>query len=145
DVAINEARAIVGQPVEDGGLAHMYRRAGDRWIPDGVLAPPTSDLRRFGARVAIDGNTAAVSAVLPDDDGLICIYRRRGEWRLEDEIIVPLRKGLTSDVDLDGNRLIASVGNPARPAHIYIRRGGAWSLESRLADGGRWGWVWEDA
>src|SRR5690606_12009028 len=36
-------------------------------------------------------------------------------------------------------------GNPARPAHIYARRGGAWSLEARLSGGGRWGGGWENA
>lgn len=87
---------LLGEP--DTGTAFIFRGGGNSWQPEAKLSLDkgrSGDF--FGHAVAIEGNTAAVSAIFRDPDlgsgrvtnaGSVFVYRRDGNgWTLQAELI----------------------------------------------------------
>ncbi|MCA9254237.1 MAG: hypothetical protein KDA33_01310 [Phycisphaerales bacterium] len=124
DVAVSGDYAIFGAPydssaVSSGGAAYIFERSGSEWRPSARLTPsePTAN-QQFGARVAIDGDTAVIGARLgvPDFSYRYAIYVFRhvnGEWleiaRLSNSLGVN-DEFTDLSVAIDGNQI--AVGCP---------------------------------
>lgn len=90
-VCINDGQLIVGAYRDfvgsvRSGSAYVFAQSGDIWIETAKLVPfdPVEE-DRFGAKVAIYGNYAAVGAYYRDDygesSGAVYVYRKSaGEW-----------------------------------------------------------------
>lgn len=75
DVALAGDHALVGASGRDdfgasSGAAYLFTRIGTRWMLDAALtAPDAADGDKFGIRVELDDNVAAISAPGDDDAG----------------------------------------------------------------------------
>lgn len=96
--ALDEETAVVAARVdlEATGLAAVFTRSPPGWDQTGRLTPPDDRTdSRFGAAVAVDGDTVVVGA--PDEDnengsyaGGAYVFTRRGRgWRLSRRLLAP--------------------------------------------------------
>jgi len=149
--------AIIGAPTDDvgangdQGTAWVFSRVGSAWIgPDLTLV--VSDgaaLDNFGHAVAIDGDTAIVSAPLDDvganvDQGSAYIFVRSGTtWTQQAQLIAA--DGVPNDefgrsVAISGNTALVGVplfdidvgfGNVGK-VYVFIRSGTIWTQQALL-------------
>jgi hypothetical protein len=137
-------RAIVGslsdiaRPYDFRGIAHIYLRTPQGW----KLEQPLEDAQAWtvGWAVAINGDTAAVSAVNRGDP-VVLVYRlTQGRWSLEQRIARPRSgaKDFGHALALDGETLaIAARGEDAGATdsgavYVFGRKDRTWSEEARL-------------
>jgi len=155
--AVSGDYAIAGGPraTVDGvalrGMAAVFRREAGVWQLDGLLTAPNGMADdRFGSRVAIDGDVAAVGAPQARDGrGSVYVYRRSalGSWVLE-QVLQPQVAPLSffgSSVAVSGGIVVAgapreAVGTAAQQGAVYVYAPSGpaqWALETRLvaADG----------
>ncbi|MEZ5977592.1 MAG: hypothetical protein R3F34_05170 [Planctomycetota bacterium] len=154
-VAIDGERAVVGAPyvdtltINEGAAFVFERQPNGSWLQVAVLQAgdgTTGD--RFGATVAIDGDTIVVGA--PDDDpsglssaGSAYVFERDGggNWNEAAKLVSP-SSGATrrfgAHLDLDGDTI--AVGQNLKASEsgqpqvfLFARNGGAWPLEDSLA------------
>ena len=119
------------------GIAHVYSRTSDGWVLEQSLEDPT--VRTLGRAVAIDGDTAAVSAV-GGNSPVVLIYRKASNgWSLEQRINPrPDARSFGHAVALQGNTLAVTArdedtGAPASGAvYVFRRERSRWVEEARL-------------
>ena len=147
-VSLSVDTALVGAPGGDaaaaeGGAAYAFVRAGGTWGEEAVLhAVGASPNERFGAAVAVDGDTALVG--LPGDQaqgpgtGAAQVFvRSGGTWGLEAELTAnggAAGEHFGSAVALDGD--VALVGAPDAGSGAtfgFHRVAGLWNWQSQLA------------
>jgi hypothetical protein len=109
EVVLERGIALVNTVRNRGGVAYCFVREGETWRRELIRPPLGTDPVRFGCRVALGGETAAISARDGDDHGHVYFYRRRdGGWHhvltVEDPCTSPDIFGWT--VDLDGTSAI---------------------------------------
>lgn len=149
DVAVSSADLFVGAPDQNAGVVYVFNRPAQ-----GVVVPVASleaidgeAQDRFGAALAVDGNTLAVG--MPGDNGnrgsVFVFVRDGGKWVQQWELYA--WDGLSGDgfgtaVAIQGDRI--AVGAPydggvgvgsayARGAvYTFTRSGTLWSPESKL-------------
>ena len=149
--------AIIGAPTDDvgangdQGTAWVFSRVGSAWIgPDlTLLASDGAALDNFGHAVAIDGDTAIVSAPLDDvganvDQGSAYILVRSGTtWTQQAQLIAA--DGVANDefgrsVAISGNTALVGVplfdidvnfGNVGK-VYVFIRSGTIWTQQALL-------------
>ncbi len=135
----------------DQGTAWVFSRVGSVWIgPDlTLLASDGAALDNFGHAVAIDGDTAIVSAPLDDvganvDQGSAYIFVRAGTtWTQQAQLIaadgVP-NEEFGRSVAISGNTALVgvplfdfniSVGNVGK-VYVFIRSGTTWTQQTVL-------------
>ena len=128
-------------------MAYVFERCGSEWIEIARLVPSDGVVGdRFGAAVALDGDTALVGAPEAGDEGAVYIFERSGpDW-----IQVAKRTAITGAsgdrygdaVALDGEWAFVGAwgdddqGSQSGSVWIYERNGGLWSFEAKLLPGG---------
>lgn len=145
-VAIDDDFAVAGAPYAeagtktDSGAAYVFARRGGRWSEGRKLVPPKPrPYDRFGASVAVEGDTIVVTADRHDafahDGGAAFVYVREGDRWLHDATLAPREPqpsaafGLSSAID--ANTLV--VGAPGvAAAYVFERRGGRWIEQAVL-------------
>jgi uncharacterized repeat protein (TIGR01451 family) len=155
-VAISGDTAVIGAPGPQsdpgdefmGGLAHVFVRTGTAWAEQIKLFP--GDFRpgdRFGASVAISGDTVVVGAPgqrvgLTYSVGAAYVFVRSGGLWFMQQKLVP--DGVASSafgtaVAITGERVV--VGAPrdssagpraAGAAYVFVRQGATWIREQKL-------------
>lgn len=146
DVDVDGDTVIVGAnlyPNETGdnvGAAYVFRRNGTTWSEEAqLLADDGSAGDGFGDKVAIEGDTAIVSAP-QNDGGAVYVFERNGStWTQTNKFTDAPDGEFGSDVAISGDTIaIASRGNPyvvgGRPGRVTIlRRDNAnWSVETTI-------------
>jgi hypothetical protein len=131
------------------GSAYVYTRSGETWMQQAKLFdsnPNFSD--EFGYRVAVDNDTAVVSARFGDvgsntSQGVVCVFKRTdGVWAQQARLFDA--NGGNDDlfgvsVAMDGETILvgstaARTGPSTRNGMVYayVRSGDAWSLQQRF-------------
>ena len=130
------------------GAAYVFTRDGSGWRERAeLLAPDGAADDRFGASVAVDGDTILVGAPLDDtaqgeSTGAVYVFVRSGtSWSFQEKLL----PGTVADGDqfgfavaLQGER--AYIGAPFEDVtidgegalYVYRRTGSAWSVETQL-------------
>ncbi|MEZ5457597.1 MAG: hypothetical protein R3F04_16075 [Lysobacteraceae bacterium] len=140
DAAIGAEFHHVGFNAQQGAVYLFHKSATGEWSADTrIVAPDGSAGDYFGSRVALQGDTLAVSA--PGDDfgstsnlGAVYVFQRKGaSWTLQGKLQTCF--GIGSDamvgymgLSLGGDRLVFS-SPPPQGACVYRRENGVWSLE----------------
>ncbi len=134
------------------GKVYMYIKGDFDWDLFGSIVPedPLAGMR-FGASVAVDGDTVVVGA--PQDDefgssaGAVYVYTRSGmTWILQDELAdttgTPAGRLFGFDVNIDGDDLAigaygdSSLGAETGAAYVYTRTAGTWSQQQKIIPSG---------
>jgi uncharacterized repeat protein (TIGR01451 family) len=153
-VALEEDVLLVGAPRDDipggrgAGSAYVFVRTGSSWgLPQKIVAGDPSEDARFGATVAISGDTLVVGAPEAGDgeSGAVYVFVLVGSlWELQQKIEHPGGSTVSRfghAVALDGDSLL--VGAPddeeaglsdAGAAHVFVRSGASWSLQQTLVE-----------
>lgn len=154
-VAVSGDGALVGaaaDTTDDGtgaGSVSVFLRSGTTWTPQTKLtAPDGSSFDGFGASVSLSGNTALIG--VPGDthaggfnSGSAYVFTRNGAvWSFEAYFTDAVSgDAFGHSVSVDGDRALVGkyLHNPkpggpknAGGAILYMRRGGAWTLEEEL-------------
>ena len=140
--ALSGKRIIVGDWMNaqyQGGAAHIFELSGDtNWSHVTTLAPSNKEkYDHFGNRVAIDGNTAAVSTYSE-----VFIYAfEQGKWTKK-QILTGAQEesnGFGQSLALEGNQLIvgstwedAKGVKNAGAVYVYVRKNNQWFLQQKL-------------
>lgn len=147
-LALSGDTALVGANAhwlddKETGAAYVFVRRGERWVEEARLS--ASDKRNgdmFGVEVALDGDTALVSArgreVPGRSNGSVFVFlREQGKW-VEQQQLVP--KQPTPDESLGwrlaiaGNvALVSSIDRESKGAvRVFVRRGQSFVEEQKL-------------
>lgn len=148
--------AALGAPLDDdrgdaSGSVHVFRLEQGAWLHEAKLvAPEGAAGDRFGAALALAGDTLAVGARQADhagaESGSVWIFRRGGtSWSLEARVEAPDAAGgdlFGSALALAGEGPLArlAVGAPldddggsgAGSVHVFARASGSWSAALKL-------------
>lgn len=153
-IAISGDTIVVGADLNDekalnAGAAYVFTRSANSWSQQAKLtAADGAQTDIFGVRVALDGNTALISARRDDDDimgvdaGSAYVFTRKGTtWRQQTKLTAP--DGTADDrfgrsVALaNGTALIGAMfrddkGKNAGAAYVFKRSGNSWRMKTRL-------------
>lgn len=128
-VAAQGDTLLVGAPgaASKGKVAVFVRQAGGGWAQQAELAPASDVTRKFGTRVAIDGDLAAIQA--PGIKSEVYLYRRTGtEWAQEATLLSPVDSSISSfgvTLSVSGNAVM--VGDPAlKTAYVFRQKPEGW-------------------
>lgn len=154
-VAVSGDTVIVGAAgVDNGaGAVYFYERSGATWsgplqvsADDRSPGPPNQRGDLFGWAVAIEGDTAVVTAPcqvvvetnnIIDEQGAAYVYvRSLGTWVEQgyltpNEDVVETTEHMGNAVDLSGDTLVAGVGDSDH-AFVFARQGTAWTEQQIL-------------
>lgn len=137
---------------EDAGAVYIFRRREGKWVREAKLLPPSS-WRAFGYRVALDGDTAAVSALnndgQPTPGRTVLVYDRVvDEWILTGTVVSPNPDvaqwfggplALRADSLVVGDQGESWQGAPlAGGAYVFQREGDSWTAVQRLSGSDTW-------
>jgi hypothetical protein len=128
----------------DPGAAYVHTRASAVWsFEQKLVADDATEGDFFGYRVAISGDTAAVTALQHNGTGAVYVFTRSGAlWTLQQKLtgsdgadVGYLGIGLT----LSGDILVAGASSTdhsglvnAGAVYVFERSGGSWSEAQRL-------------
>ncbi len=135
--------------VSNAGSAYVFVRSGDVWQQEARLfAADAAADDLFGWNVAIDGNTAVVSADLADhaghsNAGAVYIFiRSGGAWTQQAKLTAsdPAPSDRFGDsVSIAGDTVIVGAtgddhggDDDAGSAYIFVRSGGVWTQQAKL-------------
>lgn len=151
-LSISGGTLVAGAPSGFGhgqltGLARVFVESSAGWSEQSTLfAPDGAYSDRFGAAVAIDGDTVAVGAPAHSGDGgawaagVVYVFARtNGVWNLQ-ATLIPNDRVLGGYDDMFGRALALSgntlligadkIGNGA--AYVFTRAGTTWSQQAKL-------------
>lgn len=154
-VAVSGESALVGARLDDtaagndGGSAHVFVRSGLAWILQAsLLASDAAAGDRFGAAVALSGDTAVVGAPWDDtisgsEAGSAYVFTRSGTvWTQQAKLTAAdaavgdefgFSVALSGDTAMIGARLDDLVaGSNAGSAYVFTRAGSMWSEQAKL-------------
>jgi hypothetical protein len=152
-VALDGDTALIGSERDDdmgtdSGSAYVFVRSGTSWSEEAKITPSDGAADdRFGGAVALEGNTALISAMRNDnspgtDSGATYVYvRNNGNWELEQKLGAPdasLYDFFGSSVALYGDKALIGVtgdddnGSGSGSAHVFFRNNGSWTHEAKL-------------
>ena len=165
--AISGNTILVGADLNEekgfnAGAAYVFTRTGNTWSQQAKLtATDGAEGDIFGVRVALDGNTALISARRDDDEvmgvdaGSAYIFTRTGTtWSQQAKLTAPdgtaddrfgRSVALAGDTALIGAMFQDNRGENSGSAYVYKRSGNSWQFKSQLsaADGAKgdvFGW-----
>ncbi len=139
-VAIHADTVVLGSKVTIGA-ARVWSRTGTTWTSQGALTPSENaadDL--FGQWVAVDGNTAVVSATGADPGGVsaagaVFVFVRSGaSWTQQTKLVAPIPavdQSFGSGVAVSGDTLVVGTFRGSA-AHVFVRSGTAWTHQAEL-------------
>ena len=158
-VAVSGDTLVAGSHLDDNpngaeaGSVYVFSRSGATWtMAQKLIAPDGAADDRFGFPVALDGATLAVGSYRNDtaggvDAGSVYVFVRSGaSWAMEQKLTAP--DGATDDqfgrwVSVSGDTLaVGSIlddnanGTDAGSAYVFVRAGGAWTLQQKLGPEG---------
>lgn len=154
-IAIEGTTAIVGAPYQDNdngdsvGAAYAFERIGGTWTQESKLLPgDVGTNARFGFSIAIEGETALISArgdnsVDVDVTGTTHEYERvKGSWTRASTFgpsDADPKDLFGFSVEMEGSRAIVSAsreedstGEAAGASYVYERTPGGWRAHSKL-------------
>lgn len=151
-VAISGDTVVVGASGDDdiavdAGAAYAFTRAGGVWSQQQkLLVPAAAGADRIGADVALDGETAIVSAQGDDqagpDSGAAYVFTRAGgAWTIEAKLtaadslageLVGSAVALSGDTAVLGAHYGFAEGVVTGAAYVFVRSGGTWSEQQKL-------------
>lgn len=138
DIVAAGAPSFSDPNINVAGAAYLFARSGSSWLGQVELRQdPPQEFAKFGGAVAVSGNTALIAA--PDLARRVFVYERVGaDWNLSGELLAAnpadqfgLSVALEGDTALVGGLKVT--GTPG--AHVFVRQGGSWVEEQRLAPG----------
>ena len=149
-VAIDGDTVIVGSPgdpfsLTSSGAAYVYQHVNGRWIEQAKLVADDAEAGDGFGRVAIDGNTAVVSAMLDDDKGFdsgsVYVFERENSgWHLQAKLTAS--DGAPGDhfgrIAIDGNTiLVGAAGDDhdnvdAGSVYVFVRENATWAEQAVL-------------
>lgn len=158
-VAVDGGTALVGAHQRDmsdaagAGAAYVFERDGDTWIRQATLAVDQKGVDLFGYSVALDGDTALISASNDDtpngqNAGSAFVFQREGtDWSRQAKLAAD--DGDSDDlfgeaVALDGGTALVGASSDEDPngedggsAYVFEQDGGEWTQQAKLtaADG----------
>lgn len=153
-VAVSGDTALVGAPVEDAerGAAYVFTRTAGGWMEQAkLIASDGRSLRKFGFSVALSGDTAVVggsTAVVRGNDnhadrtpGAAYVFERVGDtWIEQAKLTAPTPDGAAGDdfgssVAVSGETVVVGARGigVGGAAYVFVRAGGAWLLQAKLA------------
>uniref|UniRef100_UPI0035B30345 FG-GAP repeat protein n=1 Tax=Promineifilum sp. TaxID=2664178 RepID=UPI0035B30345 len=140
----NANPSIPGDHTGESGAAFVFVRTGGVWVQQARLqAPQQLPAARFGASVAIDGDTLVVGAPNSDPgEEAVYVWTRSGAtWTLQGKLL-----GNQPDVSfggpvaIQGDTILVGAtgqtvdGDAAQGAvHVFTRAGGVWSAAGRFS------------
>jgi hypothetical protein len=149
-VAIEGDTALVGAPgalsqtsAPPRSAAYVFLRNDGEWSQLTKLDTPDNGLNDngFGAAIALDGETAIITAVYDDGDGALnsqegaaFVFRRdAGDWAQTARLVSPGTERFGMAAAIDGGTVI--VGGVAPPVGQQVAEGAAWVFAE---DDGAW-------
>jgi hypothetical protein len=146
-VSISGETLVIGARLDDtsgsdAGAAYIYTRSGTIWtLETMLLAPDGLPMDRFGRAVAVDGDTALISAPRDDTTGgvnagsVYVFLRTGGVWGLQQKLTTSSGNSFGAALDLEGDRAVILTGTPAVSTACgasYTRSGTAWTFEATI-------------
>jgi uncharacterized repeat protein (TIGR01451 family) len=140
-VAADGDTVVVGAPGHTGpvylnnGAAYIFRSIGGAWTLEATFLAPSSQYQRFGASVAISGDTAVVG--YPGASQVLVFVRDGGTWveqaRLSDSNSFGASVSISADTLVAGAPLQGGGGGwAAGAAVVYVRNGTTWTKQQTL-------------
>lgn len=131
EVALDGNTALVSgvYATADGAAAskvvEVFAFAAGAWTRQAVLEPNDPNLdANFGNALAIQGDTAVISANTADYKGAVYIFKRQGAiWIQHSKLITPDAVGLQhfgDRVAIDGDTVIASASERTGSAYVFL-------------------------
>lgn len=161
-VALDGDTALVGVPLDDiggellgdvvdQGSAYVFVRSGMTWVEQAkLIAQDGGPDDLFGYQVALDGDTAVISAYRDDiegrtNQGSAYVFTRSGSaWTQQAKLFAQngaAEEGFGQSVAISGDTVVvgshrsAFGGNPFQgAAHVYVRNGTEWAEQDVLFD-----------
>jgi hypothetical protein len=141
-VGISGDTAVVGALGVDS--AYVFVRSGGGWSEQARLPLGTRSDNAFGYSVAIDGDTIVVGAFDTDTPvrqaGAAYVYvRQGGVWTEQAHLLAPNPQFLANfgyAVAVSGDTVLVGENQAnsfAGQAHVFVRSGGTWAHQARLA------------
>lgn len=125
---------------ESKGAVYLFDRVGAAWSPTAMIQSPIEFQDEFGESIALEGDLLVVGTpyVFPPPGAVYAYVRNGGTWTLDTKIIAQDglgSKSFGSSIALSGNTLVVrdDDSGPAGAAYVFVRNGGAWSQEARIA------------
>ncbi len=155
-VAIDGDTIVVGADLGDcavgnTGSAYVFVRSGGLWSEQDELCPndPGAAGDNFGARVAISGNTAVVSALTHDaganNAGAAYVFTQNGvDWPQQAKLVEPTQvadNNFGQEVEINGDQLAVSAmrgdsgTTDGGSVYTYERQGTTWTHQGTIDEG----------
>jgi hypothetical protein len=144
-VALDGGRAVLGAPnharagVGDEGLAYVLDSATSGFAWSATLIGDPGASARFGASVAVKGDTAAIGAPGADGQGAVYVFTKgSAAWSLEAKLVAgdgAAGDELGAAIALDADTLIAGARGSAGgkgAVYVFTRAGTAWSIQAKM-------------
>ena len=144
-VAVSDDTAVIGAVVDGpGGSAYVFTHTGANWAQQAkLMASDAAVGDEFGRSVAIDGDTAVVSASEDDSrSGSVYVFTRTGTtWtqqaklRAEDAAAgdhFGIAVAISGDTVVIGAYEDDDAGNRSGSAYVFTRSGSTWSQQAKL-------------
>jgi len=164
-VAIDHDTALIGSPgdpykLNSAGAAYVFHYTHGTWTEQAKLVASDGELGDQFGQVAIDGNTAVISAQSDDDNGFdsgsVYVFKRsRGTWTEQAKLLAS--DGLQGDqfgrIAIDNKTIVVGATNvddgrnglDTGSAYIFTLQDGTWTEQAKLtasdaAAGDNFGW-----
>jgi len=154
-VSINGDTAVVGSRFGSSasgpntGCAYIFHRSGGIWTQQAKLtADDAADSDEFGISASISGDTVAIGSRYGDSDsaadaGAVYVFERSGTaWALQAKLTAEDAAGsdefgfsvaVSDDKTIVGAPFDDDSGLDSGSAYIFLRNGGAWTQQAKLA------------
>ncbi len=151
-VALDRDTALIGSPgdpyeLNSAGAAYVFHYARGTWTEQAKLVASDGELGDEFGQVAIDGNTAVISAQSDDDNGFdsgsVYVFKRsRGTWTEQAKLLAS--DGAPGDqfgrIAIDDKTIVVGatnvdygeVGLDAGSAYIFALQGDTWTEQAKL-------------
>ena len=139
-VAISGNNAIVGDlRPGSAGAAYIFVRAGGTWIQQQKLAPSTSAVNdRFGAAVAIFGDTAMIGSSAGGTGGAVYVFTFGAVWTQQQVLTASdAAAGDQFGFSVAMSNTSVIIGAPSKSAgagaaYVFVGQNGAWVQQQEL-------------
>jgi hypothetical protein len=144
-IAISGDTAVIGAPDNDDsgtdmGSAYVFIRSESGWIEQAKLVAPdaaeeTNDGVKFGASVAISGDTAVVGAYHSNQSGAVYVFVRSGtDWIEQAKLVgsdTAAWDAFGYSVAISGDTIaVGTLGSVA--AYVFTRNESNWTEQAKL-------------
>jgi len=145
-VSVSGDTLVAGAPFDDFGSAYLFVRSGATWTEQQKVVPGAPNgIDFFGLSVSLSGDTAMVGAAAGGSDvgAAYAFVRSGGTWTEQQKILAPDEPGFDRfghSVSASGDTVVVgapfdntTLGADAGSAYVFVRSGGIWTLQQKLA------------